>query len=172
MSTEFDIDATVIEALKIEKLEAEFEPLIILMKKVLGDKVGQISISHWHIDSDSTPCVITTSEYGWSAPANDQNSIFFKLLRPYVPKGDMGINPKHPIMTSIAKKVATFNPVEKLVHDKTVHEWIWFLFESCPISSGYNFDEAMRDEDTGLNIDQISTNSGDLGGPGREGIRI
>merc|ERR1712071_704421 len=44
------------EKKKLEELKAEFEPLTKLMKKVL--------ISSRMSDS---PCVLTTSEYGWSA---------------------------------------------------------------------------------------------------------
>ena len=45
-------------------LEAEFEPLTKLMKEVLGDKVEKVIVSSRMADS---PCVLTTSEYGWSA---------------------------------------------------------------------------------------------------------
>jgi hypothetical protein len=41
-----------------------FEPLTKLMKEVLGDKVEKVVVSSRMADS---PCVLTTSEYGWSA---------------------------------------------------------------------------------------------------------
>merc|ERR1711976_167422 len=49
---------------KIEEMKAEFEPLTKLMKEVLGDKVEKVLVSSRMADS---PCVLTTSEYGWSA---------------------------------------------------------------------------------------------------------
>merc|ERR1712137_185828 len=49
---------------KKEELKAEFEPLTKLMKEVLGDKVEKVIVSSRMADS---PCVLTTSEYGWSA---------------------------------------------------------------------------------------------------------
>merc|ERR1712160_154210 len=49
---------------RIEEMKAEFEPLTKLMKEVLGDKVEKCLISSRMSDS---PCVLTTSEYGWSA---------------------------------------------------------------------------------------------------------
>merc|ERR1711907_672663 len=49
---------------KLEELKAEFEPLTKLMKEVLGDKVEKVMVSSRIVDS---PCVLTTSEYGWSA---------------------------------------------------------------------------------------------------------
>merc|ERR1711959_765834 len=52
------------EKKKMEELKAEFEPLSKLMKEVLGDKVEKVLISSRIVDS---PCVLTTSEYGWSA---------------------------------------------------------------------------------------------------------
>merc|ERR1712124_223784 len=52
------------EKKKLEELKAEFEPLTKLMKEVLGDKVEKVIISSRIVDS---PCVLTTSEYGWSA---------------------------------------------------------------------------------------------------------
>ena len=52
------------EKKRIEELKAEFEPLTKLMKEVLGDKVEKVLVSSRMADS---PCVLTTSEYGWSA---------------------------------------------------------------------------------------------------------
>merc|ERR1712047_199634 len=52
------------EKKKLEELKAEFEPLTKLMKEVLGDKVEKVLISSRMADS---PCVLTTSEHGWSA---------------------------------------------------------------------------------------------------------
>merc|ERR1712134_155930 len=49
---------------KLEELKAEFEPLTKLMKEVLGDKTEKVAVSGRMSDS---PCVLTTSEYGWSA---------------------------------------------------------------------------------------------------------
>merc|ERR1712070_367429 len=52
------------EKKKLEELKAEFEPLTKLMKEVLGDKTEKVVVSSRLADS---PCVLTTSEYGWSA---------------------------------------------------------------------------------------------------------
>ena len=48
---------------KIEELKVEFEPSTKLTKKALGDKVEKVIVSDRIVDS---PCVLTTSEYGWS----------------------------------------------------------------------------------------------------------
>ena len=48
----------------LEELKVKLEPSTKLMKDVLGDKVEMVIASDRIIDS---PCVLTTSEYGWSA---------------------------------------------------------------------------------------------------------
>ena len=49
---------------KIEELKAEFKPLTKLIKEVLGDNGEMVIASDRIVDS---PCVPSTSEYGWSA---------------------------------------------------------------------------------------------------------
>merc|ERR1711978_439727 len=67
---EFDgkkLKSTTKEGLELddeEEKKTEFEPLTKLMKEVLGDKVEKVLVSFRMADS---PCVLTTSEYGWSA---------------------------------------------------------------------------------------------------------
>merc|ERR1719293_403919 len=52
------------EKKRTEELKAEFEPLCKLVKEVLGDKVEKVQVGTRIVDS---PCVLVTSEYGWSA---------------------------------------------------------------------------------------------------------
>merc|ERR1712072_1350655 len=124
------------EKKKMEELKAEFEPLCKLMKEVLGDKTEKVMVSSRVVDS---PCVLVTSEYGWSA--NMERIMKAQALRDnsmtsyMVSKKTMEINPKHSIMSELRKKASADKS------DKTVKDLIWLLFDTSLLPSGFNLDE-------------------------------
>merc|ERR1712023_445240 len=125
------------EKKKMEELKAEFEPLCKLMKEVLGDKVEKVMVSSRVVDS---PCVLVTSEYGWSA--NMERIMKAQALRDnsmtsyMVSKKTMEVNPKHSIMTELRNKA------EVDQSDKTVKDLIWLMFETSLLTSGFSLEDS------------------------------
>jgi len=130
------LEETEEEKAKKEEIKAQFEALCRLMKDILGDKVEKVIVSNRMADS---PCVLTTSEYGWSA--NMERIMKAQALRDnsmtsyMVSKKTMEVNPKHSIMSELKKKAAADKS------DKTVKDLIWLLFDTSLLTSGFNLDE-------------------------------
>jgi len=59
-----ELDETEDEKKRREEEKAKFEPLCKLMKDILGDKVEKVVCGQ---TLETSPCVLKTSEYGWSA---------------------------------------------------------------------------------------------------------
>jgi molecular chaperone HtpG len=128
--------ATEEEKKTLEEQKAEFEILCKLIKEVLGDKVEKVVVSDRISES---PCVLVTSEYGWSA--NMERIMKAQALRDssmtsyMVSKKTMELNPEHPIMQELKSKAAADKS------DKTVKDLVWLLFDTSLLTSGFNLEE-------------------------------
>merc|ERR1719284_1827110 len=131
-----DLDETEEEKKQREEEKAKFEPLCKLMKDVLGDKVEKVVLGQ---RIDESPCVLVTSEYGWSA--NMERIMKAQALRDastssyMVSKKTLELNPKHQIVEELRKKAEVDNS------DKTVKDLVWLLYETSMLTSGFSLEE-------------------------------
>jgi len=131
-----EIEDTEDEKQEKEKLKDENKALCEVIKDTLGDKVEKVEISSRVVNS---PCCIVTGDQGWSA--NMERIMKAQALRNnqmstyMVSKKTLEINPAHPIITELRKKVSADK------NDKTIKDLIWLLFDTSLLSSGFNLDE-------------------------------
>jgi len=129
-------DETEEEKKKKEETKQNFTNLCTLMKEILGDKVEKVVVSDRIVES---PCVLCTSEYGWSA--NMERIMKAQALRDssqqmYMSsKKTMEINPKNSIVVELNKKAANDKT------DKTVKDLVWLLYDTSLLTSGFSLDE-------------------------------
>merc|ERR1711937_929500 len=131
-----DMDETDDEKKKREEEEAKFESLCKLMKEILGDKVEKVVLGS---RIDESPCVLVTSEFGWSA--NMERIMKAQALRDsstssyMVSKKTLELNPKHQIVDELRKKADADQS------DKTVKDLVWLMYETAILTSGFSLDE-------------------------------
>ena len=131
-----DLEDTEDEKKKQEELKAKFEHLCKLMKDILGDKVEKVVLG---TRIDESPCVLVTSEYGWSA--NMERIMKAQALRDsstssyMVSKKTLELNPNHQIVIELRNKA------EIDQSDKTVKDLVWLMYETSILTSGFSLDE-------------------------------
>merc|ERR1711939_942042 len=131
-----ELDESEDEKKKKEEEKAKFEPLCKLMKDILGDKVEKVILGN---RIDDSPCVLVTSEYGWSA--NMERIMKAQALRDssqsgyMVSKKTLELNAGHQIVDELRKKA------EVDQSDKTVKDLVWLMYETSILTSGFSLDE-------------------------------
>jgi len=114
-----------------ENNKKDTEQLCLQFKNILGSSVEKVICSNRLVES---PCCIVTAEYGWSA--NMERIMKAQALgdasaRQYMnAKKILEINPTHPIIQHMRHNEETSNK-----------DFVWMLYESSLISSGFTLDE-------------------------------
>ncbi|KAL0968721.1 hypothetical protein UPYG_G00270810 [Umbra pygmaea] len=123
-----------------EALEKEFEPLTTWMKdNALKDKIEKAVLSQRLTKS---PCALVASQYGWSGnmerimkaqayqTGKDISTNYYASQ-----KKTLEINPKHPLIKEMLKRVSTD------AEDKTASDLAMVLFETATLRSGYQLQD-------------------------------
>ena len=110
----------------------DYKPLCEFIKKTLDSNIQSVVVSN---RLTSSPCILVTSQYGWSANMerimkaqalqetnNMKSSKVFEL------------NPNSDIVQNLKQKY------EKDENDKTVKDLIWLLYETTLINSGFTME--------------------------------
>lgn len=131
-----DLDETEEEKKKKEEEKAKFENLCKLMKDILGDKVEKVVLGS---RMDESPCVLVTSEFGWSASM--ERIMKAQALRDastssyMVSKKTLELNAGHQIIVELRNKA------EVDQSDKTVKDLVWLMYETALLTSGFSLEE-------------------------------
>merc|ERR1711881_821436 len=127
------------EKKKFEEDKSRLEKLCEVIKETLGTtRVEKVIVSNRLTKS---PCVIVTSEHGWSA--NMERIMKAQALRDNSTMGYMAakkhleLNPDHSITKSINAKI------EADPHDKAIKDLCVLMYETALLTSGFALDDPM-----------------------------
>ncbi len=126
------LEETEEEKKQFEEQEKEFKDVCEFVKEVLSEKVSKVQMSHRIVD---TPCVLTSSKFGWSANMQrimKAQALADNSMQQYM----MGqkifeLNPNHRTIQGLKQRF------DKDKNDSTLKDLIWLLFESSVLNSGF-----------------------------------
>jgi len=133
-----DLDLTDEEKQKKEEEKVAFADLCKKVKDILGDKVEKVELSDRVV---SSPCVLTTGEFGWSA--NMERIMKAQALRDssqssfMVSKKTMELNPKSSIVIALKDKFASGN-------QQGAGDLVHLLYETALLTSGFSLGEPQQ----------------------------
>jgi len=156
---------------KQEALEEDMKDLTLYLKKVYDEKIEKVIVSHRLTNS---PCVVVTSQYGWSANmerimkaqtfADASQQQWMKA------KKTMEINPRHPLIRELKNRVAAD------ASDKNLMDLAKLLLDSALLISGFAMENTpevaariMRAISLGLNVDPNASAEVDADDEGSSG---
>jgi len=119
-----------------EEAKAKFESLCKVIKDILDKRVEKVTVSN---RLTSSPCVIVTGQYGWSA--NMERIMKAQALRDSSTMGYMAakknleINPDHPVIRALNEKAAVD------ANDRALKDLVVLLFETALLTSGFSIED-------------------------------
>jgi molecular chaperone HtpG len=120
-----------------ETVKKDFEGVCTYIKSTLGDEIEKVIVSN---RLDSSPCVLVTSEYGWTA--NMQRIMKAQALRTnemsgyMIGKKTLEINPYNNIIKRIKEKLSTDS-----TESRTLNDLVHLLYDVTLQSSGFALDD-------------------------------
>jgi len=137
---EFGDEDQEVEKKRIELYDEKFAPLTTWMKDVYGDKVNKIAFS---TRLDTTPCVLVTSQYGYSANMERvmKNQAFSdpkKQMAYMTAQKTMELNPRHPIFSKLLDMVDEFDGDAS---EDGAKDLALLLLDTATLQSGFTIDD-------------------------------
>lgn len=119
-----------------KKAEEEYKPLVDYLKDALSEHLEKVVVTD---RLTTSPCALVSTSYGYTA--NMERIIKAQALNvknsqaPYVPKKILEINPRHPILKELLKRVTTDK------NDESAKITAEVLYETAVLSSGYTVED-------------------------------